>query len=327
MVTIRSRTFAWIGVVVAATAGCSVHEHALDDGSTPSCNQTPGASALSATPRQAACPIKTGGSLCDSVPRYTGTQVVDGVDDDFCDVTATVFELRKGAIPFRQQPPIVLDVLTARVAWDGTGIHAHFHADDPVLVRDFRLSSSWAGPDRIELDIGGTFPLTGFYDAKEQRDRGFLNVFMNPESTLTPIKGFTGPVPAQVQMGYASPQGSGNYNLERAPLTDIAKWAYRTVAGGYEFELFLPWVLLGRSAAPAPGTIIAVDLGLGTENDPDYWTFWPSSPQIGKAGTAGQSFLAIKPLPPGVGTSCAPLQPADALPWCDNRTWCQPTLE
>ena len=319
--TIRSTTAAWVLLLGAGAAGCSVNEHALGEASLPSRNQTTGAAALSAAP----CPIRTGGSLCTSVPRYTGVQAVDGVGDDFCDVTATVFALRNGVAPFGQQAPAVPDVLTARLAWDSAGIHAHFHAEDPVLVRDFRLSSSWAGPDYIELDIGGTFPLTGFYDG-EQRDRGFLNVFMNPESTLTPIKGFTGAVPAQATMGFVFPQGS-SYGLERIPLTDIAKWAYRTVAGGYEFELLLPWALLGRSAAPAPGTVISLDLGFGTNNDPDYWKFWPASPQVTTPGTAGQSFLAIRPLPSGTSTSCAPHQPGNAFPWCDDRTWCQPTLE
>ena len=318
---IRSTTAAWMVFVIAGAAGCPVHEHALGDAAPPSCNATTGAAALSA----ATCPIKTGGSLCASVPKYTGMQVVDGLDDDFCDVTATVFELRNGAVPFGGPPPIVRDVLTARVAWDSAGIHAHFHAEDPVLVRDFRLGSSWAGPDYIELDIGGTFPLTGFYDG-EQRDPGFLNVFFNPESALTPIKGFTGAVPAQATMGYVFPQGS-NYGIERIPLTDVAPWAYRTVTGGYEFEVLLPWALLGRSVPPAPGTVISLDLGFGTNNDPDYWKFWPASPQLGTPGTAGQSFLAIKPLLNGTSTSCAPLQPGNAYPWCDNRTWCQPTLE
>jgi hypothetical protein len=320
MVSTKIRTSAaLIALVILGAGGCSVHEHALEDGGTPSCSQTSSSAALAA-----ACPIKTGGSLCASVPKYTGTQVVDGVDDDFCDVTATVFELRKGATFFGQAPPTVLDVMTARVAWDAAGIHAHFHVDDPVLVRDSR-SDSWAGPDYIELDIGGTFPLVGFYDG-EQRDRGLMNIFMNPESALTPIKGFTGAVPAQATMGFVFPQG-GNYGLERTPLTDLAKWAYRTVAGGYEFELFLPWALLGRATPPASGTTIALDLGFGTNNDPNYWSFWPSAPQLGTPGTSGQTFLAIRPLPSGTTTSCAPLQPTNALPWCDDRTWCQPTLE
>jgi len=326
-VTTRTRMHsARIALALLGAVGCSVHEHAVGDGSTPSCNQSGSTAALAAAPGDPPCPIKTGGSLCATVPKYTGTQVVDGLSDDFCDVTATVYELRKGATFFGQAPPIVPDVLTARVAWDAAGIHAHFHVDDPVLVRDFRYDGSWAGPDYIEFDIGGTFPLVGFYDG-EQRDHGLMNIFMNPESALTPIKGFTGVVPAQVTMGFVYPQGGSNYGLDRPRLTDIAQWAYRTVTGGYEFELLLPWTMLGRSTPPSSGTVIALDLGFGTNNDPNYWDFWPSAPQLGTPGTSGQSFLAINPLPNGSGTSCAPLQPANAFPWCDDRTWCQPTLE
>jgi len=313
----------WFALLAALTwlSGCSMRE--------PGAATVPPRVADRASASTAAdvpvCSIVLGGSLCTSVPRFAGSQVVDGVGDEFCEVPATVLSTRSG-VPFPQTAqPTVDDALTVRVAWDDSGLHAHFHVDDPVLVRDFRLDSSWAGPDYVELDIGGTFPLTGFYDG-ETNDAGFMNVYFNPESTLTPIKGFTGPVPAQATAGFAFLQGT-NYGIERAPLPDIARWAYRTVAGGYEFELYLPWALLGRQTAPAPGTTIALDLGLGTNDDPAYWSWWPTTDQVVPAGLAGQVFLAIQPLPAGATTSCRPLTTDRANPWCDDRTWCQPTLE
>jgi hypothetical protein len=319
---------------VACGLGCSVHEHStVDTGAVTSCQptttgatsqpqavptSTPGAGVAHATDA-ASCSVKTGGSLCTSVPKFAGAQVLDAIADEFCDVPATVFELRRGVTFFHQPPPTVPDVMTARIAWDNDGIHAHFHVDDPLLVRDFRYSSA-AGPDYVELDIGGAAPLSGYYDG-ETYDVGLMNVFLSPESTLTPIKGFTGPVPAQAAMGFYSQQ----HAVERNPLTDTAKWAYRTVSGGYEFELFLRWNLLGRSSPPASGTAIALDLGFGTQNNPNYWAWWPSVEETGSAMYAGQTFLAVNS--PGATTTCVSSTADNANPWCDDRTWCHPTLE
>ena len=309
--------------------GCSVHEHTLAGaGSDASC----GAAAATANPgarkgaQTAACTaIKTGGALCSSVPKFTGPQVLDGVGDEFCDVPATIFELPKG-VPFPQTPtPLVRDVLTARVAWDSDGIHAHFHADDPVLVRDYRYDAAW-GPDYVELAIGGSYPLAGFYDGM-QSDAGFINLFLSPSSTLTPIKGFTGAVPPQANIMLVGNRGD-NYNVMNLTPPDIVKWTYRNVSGGYEFEVFIPWKLLGRTTAPQSGDMISVDLGFGVNDDPNYWSFWPSTPQIVPPNVSGQSFLAIKPLPASVTrSSCYPQTVDRANPWCDDRTWCQPTLE
>lgn len=321
-------TFA--AILVVASLGCSVHEHPLAAaGVDASCTPAPAANAgigVHTSAQTAGCAtVKTGGALCDSVPKFTGPQVVDGVGDEFCDVPATVFELPKG-VPFPQTPPpLTRDVLTARVAWDADGIHAHFHADDPVLVRDYRYDGQW-GPDYIELAIGGTYPLTGFYDGM-QNDAGFINLFLSPSSALTPIKGFTGAVPPQVTLMLIGDRGD-NYNVMPAGVPDIVKWAYRTVAGGYEFELFIPWKLLGRVTAPAAGATVSLDLGFGTNDDPKYWSFWPTTPQTGAPNLSGQSFLAIKPLPANVTrSSCYPQTVDRANPWCDDRTWCQPTLE
>src|SRR5262249_20353206 len=132
-----------------------------------------------------------------------------------------------------------------------------------------------------------------------------------------------GPIPAQAFIGFLAQQDM-SYRSERAPLPDNAKWAYRTVSEGYEFELFLPWNLLGRSSAPTSGTAIALNLGLGTSNDPNYWAWWPTLNVSGGSGMLrGQAFLAINS--PGGTTSCRPNN--DANPWCDDRTWCRPSLE
>src|SRR5258708_38992163 len=46
------------------------------------------------------------------------------------------------------------------------------------------------------------------------------------------------------------------------PLVGPAQWAYQAVPGGYEYELLMPWAVLGRSTPPPPGTVVAADLGL-----------------------------------------------------------------
>ena len=264
----------------------------------------------------ASCPIVPTGALCTSIPRYTGTQVVDGNGDDFCGVPATVLALKNGVTLDGNAPPPVPDVLTARVAWDAAGIHAHFHVDDAEILSG----------DEIAFEIGGDFPLAGYFDGVST-DVGLLSIGMGVGTTGT-VHGFTATIPPSVSMGFqgrqitcvpspctSTPKALVSYGQ---PLVGPAQWAYRTVSGGYEFELLLPWSVLGRSTPPAPGTVVAADLAL-----------YATSSRLSTS-----SWLAIKPLPSGASTPCpsstrlinqTPTTFAD--PNCDDRGWCAPSLE
>lgn len=285
-----------------------------------------GASAVGGSGGATVCPVKTGGDLCSTVPRFTGVQNVDGVGDDFCDVPATVFAVKGGVLPGNQIVSPVPDVVTARVAWDDAGIRAHFHVDDPVVYAD---------PDLLSFYIGGDTPRYGYWDGVLY-DAGLMELGLHPSTSLQPIAAFTGENPPRVTMTYfAYPTvctpgpctSPPTYRSYVADLVAPARWAYRTVTGGYEFELFLPWSVLGRSAAPPAGTRIATDLAYSTSDDPNYWSWYPT--QLGTTtnpALTGSSFLAINPLPANVTmTRCGSATMAD--PDCDDRTWCTPALE
>lgn len=260
----------------------------------------------------ATCPIKTGGALCSGVPRFTGTQVVDGSGDDFCDVPATVFPIKDGVQLDGNKPPPILDVLFARVAWDGAGIHAHFHVDDAEVMSG----------DAIEFDIGGQFPLAGFFDGVST-DLGLTAIGLVVGGTSTTL-GFPVTFPAVADMTYqgnqtvcvpmpctSPPRGLVSFGQ---PLVAPARWAHRIVPGGYEFELFLPWVVLGRTTAPNVGTAIAADFALTARSE----------------RLTARAYLAINPLPNGSSSACQTNRIGDktfADPSCDDRGWCAPTLQ
>lgn len=275
------------------------------------------------------CPTKPGGVVCNSVPKFTGKQVVDGSGDEFCDVPATILVLKKGVVPSSWGAPgPVPDVLTARIAWDALGIHAHLHVDDPVLV--VGADGSGSGPDYIEFDIGGDAPTYGFYDGVSYDD-GFMQLLLQPAGPNPGFKNLgpsTAPKALMRYMGKDS--GTGVARPVVFSLQAPAAWASRVVAGGYEFELYFPWSVLGRASAPAAGAQIAVDLGLSTCNDPKAWAaFGTGSNPYNVACEAkyqGNSFLAIKPLPSGKTPACGSPE-SSAGPYCDDRMWCAPTLE
>lgn len=263
------------------------------------------------------CTIKTGGDACSSIPKFSGVQAVDAFGDDLCDVPATVFELKKGKT-INGPLPNLPTALKARIAWDEQGIHAHFHVDDPKLIAISR-TDSW-GPDYVELDIGGSEPFSGYFDGKT-RDKGFSNIFLTPQGSVTPIPGFTSSGPARASMRFNWEVSAGPIPMPRG-----VPWAFRVVSGGYEFELLLPWKILGRAQPPVAGDAIALNLGLGSSDDPAFWSWWPSeSTPTSTPGLNGLSWYKINALPAGTTSTCN--SAFSPYPWCDDRTWCSPTLE
>ncbi|MGZ3451970.1 MAG: hypothetical protein ACXVEF_20335 [Polyangiales bacterium] len=262
------------------------------------------------------CAIKTGGDLCTTIPKFTGTQVVDAIGDEFCDVPATVFQVKKGVVPAgaRAVGPVP-DTVSARIAWDTLGIHAHFHVEDPYLLHYPANSGQYVGPDAIQLFLGGETPTFGTFDGNLYDD-GFVGIQISPATTNGPkFKNMPSGMPASADYLYW--RHPGNF---WSPLIAPVQWSTRTIAGGYEAEVFVPWSVLGRSSAPSSGTSIAADLGMWTCNDPDAWA---TLPYLNCADAYyGVSYLAIKP-PPGAST--CDVDPVSPL--CDDRTWCVPKLE
>ncbi|RYG65584.1 hypothetical protein EON77_18350 [bacterium] len=102
------------------------------------------------------------------------------------------------------------------------------------------------------------------------------------------------------------------YQSSYAPPGD-PEFAVRTRPGGYDVEARIPWETLydGPRTASA-GRGIALSIALDMRDDP------------AARGREAFSLLENLPLPDGVATSCAT---GVALPSCDDRLWCTPTLE
>jgi hypothetical protein len=176
--------------------------------------------------------------------------------------------------------------------------------------------------DAIEFDVGGQFPLAGFFDGVKT-DVGLMSIGLAVGGagtshgfpiTIAPVAvmGFQGNQNTCVPTPCTSPpRGLVSFGQ---PLVDPAKWAHRLVAGGYEFELFLPWIVLGRSSAPPPGTAIAADIGVLSASTRLTAHVW----------------LAINPLPNGASSSCQTTHVGNTIiadPSCDDRGWCAPALQ
>jgi hypothetical protein len=264
------------------------------------------------------CPIKDGGDMCATIPKFTGTQNVDGIGDEFCDVPSTVLRVNGGVPLYPTFMPAPLSTkVRARLAWSATGLHGHFHVDDSVVVSS-SYDNNWDG---VHLFLGGELPFYGAFDG-DKSDTG-LWLFMAPPGPKAGLPRFTGGTGAFAQVGYCilesgvMPGTGAKCNPRRFPLVEPGKFAGRIVEGGYELEVMLPWSVLGRASAPSKGDSIAADLGLAACDDPAA-TAWSNVCSDAKRGIVVLQRNDI----PG-STSCL----SGSNPTCDARTWCRPTLE
>lgn len=224
--------------------------------------------------------------LCQTLPEFTGEQVVDGRDEDFC-VPAMTFALSDAAWTNPDPAPSSPVVVTARVGWSASALHAHVHVLDPSISVDPDDGRLWNG-DNVQIFFSGSDELTGAYDG--QADGGATHVIVSPpESEDGSARAV---VLYQDQVGtVSSPLDEGDY---AARLTD----------DGYEVELRLP---IADGVAPLEeGARRGFDLVLGDAED----------------GTLVlEGAIANQPV---LDTAC-PNQISH--PGCDDRSWCLSTLE
>jgi hypothetical protein len=228
---------------------------------------------------------------CISIPRFAGSQVVDGNGDEFCHVPAAVFQIAAAPYVNPALHPSSPEVVTLRVAWSPDALHVHVHVDDPSVVPD-TTTTVWGG-DNIQVFFAGTTLMTGAYTGLE--DAGATHVLVSAPTSAgisTAVfaynAAFTG-----VSRGLVPPQD----------------FASRVVAGGYEVELQLPW---GIGASIAAGKRIGFDFIAGARNPPS--TTFDVEGGFANNPVAGDTYY-----------SCGSGRPT--TPGCDDRTWCVPTLE
>jgi hypothetical protein len=241
--------------------------------------------------------------LCNSIPYFSGSQVVDGDGSDFSSVPTENYPWR--SIPTSNNtfngPADPLDV-TAKVGWSSVGMHLFFHVhyeDDggadagDTLVVPFPSDPLWYG-DAVEIFIKGDTSCTGNFGSTE--DVGALHLIASPDPTNPPRTAT-----------FASDAG------ETTDLVASDAVAAHQDSDGYDLEFLVPWadVIAPDAGAPAAGQKIAFDFGVDYRN---------RLPEAGSNQPSFQLLLAVGPQDP---TSC---MFGAALPPCDDRTWCTPVL-
>ena len=107
--------------------------------------------------------------------------------------------------------------------------------------------------------------------------------------------------------GRTIPSRAVLYRNQQRTAFDQQYWATRLTADGWEVEVKLPWP--GTLMPAAAGATLGFQLGLS----------------MSETQGGNRVEFATLPIPTGVtGTTCPQNH---AMPWCDDRTWCRPTLE
>lgn len=227
--------------------------------------------------------------LCSKLQQFTGTQRVDGADEEFCNLPAAVFFAAMGqgasVVP---APASVNARVIARAGADAMGFHAHIHVDEtPVTVPTSSLSLG----DSIELYVSASSAMNGLFGYEHGADPGVeIVASANAAELLTKAGRFV-------------------------PALGPELFAGRLVPGGYEVELFLPWPLMdGDAGAPRIGSGIALELGINVHLTGDG----------GSDAGHFQSYYHLTKQDAGLtGTTC----PGPILPFCDDRSWCRAFLQ
>jgi hypothetical protein len=224
---------------------------------------------------------------CTGIPAFTGTQVLDGDDSDFCNVPSFEFNFQNAAKvkeynPNSKNSP---ERAIARVAWDTNGIHAFIHVIDPKFVPAANLDNIW-NADGVELMFS---------------------------STTAGLKGGTADDSAITTHVIASPpfvarsKATGT-NGSQAVL-ETKYYAAGTTSDGYKVEFNLPW----PGTPPTSGSQIKFDMEM---NGAD------GTSTNGDAGPRDAQAMLYVGSDPG-GSPCA----GELFPYCDDRVWCSTSLQ
>jgi hypothetical protein len=221
--------------------------------------------------------------------RVLPNQVVDGVGDEFTDITPVVFRATDAPFTDVVPPPDLPEVVTFRAAWSPQGFHIHVHVDDPTIFVNPDPTRLWDG-DSIEVLVANSTTFTGRFDGNN--DGGAIHVGVAPPNAYYPARGVVYVDPANSTFRFA---------------LDNNLFAARLIDGGYEAEVYLPWA--PTTTPPLPGGSIGFQFAINVQDVPT-----PAGAQYSRQFTANLPMRAVDP--PGCG-----------LIWCDDRTWCRPTLD
>jgi hypothetical protein len=175
----------------------------------------------------------TGGLPCSALARFTGVQVLDGKDDEFCNVPA--FELSfanaSKTIEWNTTGKTYPEKAVARVAWDDAGLHAFIRVSDTTFTAA-SSTQSWNG-DGVELMFSSSTAVTGLTSV----DTNTLHVIISPPTA---------------QYSLDSTSSGTQYTLP------AGEYLVGSDSTGYFAELNLPW----PGTPPAANAQIKFDMQL-----------------------------------------------------------------
>lgn len=189
--------------------------------------------------------------LCSGVPAAPPgfSQVVDGLDDEFCQVPLTLFLPELGRFQTCGAEGQFIDnanaSVAARVVWSTSGIHYFIHIQKdpsiPIVIDTDQLYSK----DAIEIFFGNTATPTGPLAADHA-----VHLIITPPGADGQSPAFSVDPPATIQ--YVSVLANG----------------------GYDVEFEIPWSELG-GPAPVAGNVVVLNIGVDITgpNDERYQSF------------------------------------------------------
>ena len=227
------------------------------------------------------------------IPKFTGTQVLDGGGTEFCSLPYFVLNAQNAAkiINYNAVPVSQFETATARVAWDSTGFHAFVEVQDTSvqtvnMVDTTQATSKSYQGDSIKFFVSSSNTVTGLTSSDS-----------NTVHVVIPANG-----PA------VSVKDTGSTGTPTALATN--RFAQATTSTGYAIEVLLPW----PGGTPSAGSSVRLDMALNSADK--------SFASVDKMRD-GQLVYYIGTL--SGATTC---QSADGtVPWCDDRTWCQANLQ
>ena len=225
---------------------------------------------------------------CSTVPHFTGTQVVDGNNDDFCGLPSFEFRLANAKLAKNHDsviPLADLGGLTVRavvqVAWSAEGMHLYATVyDSAVHGPPQTVGQLWDG-DSIELMVSANQPPSAAVQAGGPPDND-------------------GPYQAIFSGAMGSATALGSYQNQALP-PSVQYQSFKT-ADGYAVEAMIPWVASGDVQS---GQTMGFNFGINdAETQDNSRDFYGAYAYV-----------------------CAGAYAACEEPYNNALTWCQPRAE
>lgn len=227
------------------------------------------------------------------MPKYSGTQTLDGKNDDMCSLPYFQFTAQAAAklLNFNNLPLSQFEISTIWVGWAPDAFHVFVDVQDSSVQTVAMVDPSQAVAkgyqgDSIELFVSSNNNLTGLTGS----DANSLHLIIPATGPAVSVK---------------TDNGSGASSGRHSELP-TAQYKQTLTATGYAIEAVLPWP---GGTPPNAGTTMRFDIGLNSA-DKNFGGIDDMRD--------GQMLFFVGTV--GGNTTC---QSSDGtVPYCDNRTWC-----